>query len=341
MSKIKRNDPCPCGSGKKYKKCCMNKNVEGLGSVSLHEELNNHYSHLMAYVNRNYPNLAPLEQKETQEEEIEAAFRMVQKVFMEEQENGGTIFDEFFEKKKKKINRPSTLASMEEWKQQKTGIFKIVNVDAAQSVTVEDVWTKELLEVNQQGIPLKEENYARMPYCIGILLKWGPVFNFIPLSIPNYEESYLSFREQLEENYAASEASSIEAYLEETFIESLRKWMFMNGEQQVQTEEQAKAAPSNENDEVLELLQLDMDDQEAVDRLERAWLSYKEAEQPNLRKPEVVAAALEHMFVTTTYFREETQKVTKKAVAEKYGVSPSSMTNRINQLKEYFDTITE
>jgi len=21
--KIGRNDPCPCGSGKKYKKCCM------------------------------------------------------------------------------------------------------------------------------------------------------------------------------------------------------------------------------------------------------------------------------------------------------------------------------
>ncbi len=25
MSKIGRNDPCPCGSGKKYKKCCMMK----------------------------------------------------------------------------------------------------------------------------------------------------------------------------------------------------------------------------------------------------------------------------------------------------------------------------
>ena len=23
--KVGRNDPCPCGSGKKYKKCCMNK----------------------------------------------------------------------------------------------------------------------------------------------------------------------------------------------------------------------------------------------------------------------------------------------------------------------------
>jgi hypothetical protein len=25
MSKINRNDPCPCGSGKKYKQCCINK----------------------------------------------------------------------------------------------------------------------------------------------------------------------------------------------------------------------------------------------------------------------------------------------------------------------------
>lgn len=25
QSKIQRNDPCPCGSGKKYKKCCMKK----------------------------------------------------------------------------------------------------------------------------------------------------------------------------------------------------------------------------------------------------------------------------------------------------------------------------
>jgi tetratricopeptide (TPR) repeat protein len=25
MPKISRNDPCPCGSGQKYKRCCMNK----------------------------------------------------------------------------------------------------------------------------------------------------------------------------------------------------------------------------------------------------------------------------------------------------------------------------
>lgn len=28
MSKISRNEPCPCGSGKKYKKCCLNRDEE-------------------------------------------------------------------------------------------------------------------------------------------------------------------------------------------------------------------------------------------------------------------------------------------------------------------------
>jgi hypothetical protein len=31
MSNISRNDPCPCGSGKKYKKCCMSAHNTGFG----------------------------------------------------------------------------------------------------------------------------------------------------------------------------------------------------------------------------------------------------------------------------------------------------------------------
>jgi len=28
MMKLGRNDPCPCGSGKKYKRCCYGKDTE-------------------------------------------------------------------------------------------------------------------------------------------------------------------------------------------------------------------------------------------------------------------------------------------------------------------------
>jgi len=34
MSEAKKNDPCPCGSGKKYKKCCMLKEVTPVGDFA-------------------------------------------------------------------------------------------------------------------------------------------------------------------------------------------------------------------------------------------------------------------------------------------------------------------
>ncbi len=35
--KIGRNDPCPCGSGRKYKKCCLQKNEEMVGAMNPEE----------------------------------------------------------------------------------------------------------------------------------------------------------------------------------------------------------------------------------------------------------------------------------------------------------------
>lgn len=32
MEKVGRNDPCPCGSGKKYKNCCLQKKQQQQGS---------------------------------------------------------------------------------------------------------------------------------------------------------------------------------------------------------------------------------------------------------------------------------------------------------------------
>lgn len=41
MSKIGRNDPCPCGSGKKYKNCCLGKKQE---QADLKSRLNSLYA---------------------------------------------------------------------------------------------------------------------------------------------------------------------------------------------------------------------------------------------------------------------------------------------------------
>lgn len=39
MSKTGRNEPCPCGSGKKYKKCCLNKPMKNSAIPSKRDEL--------------------------------------------------------------------------------------------------------------------------------------------------------------------------------------------------------------------------------------------------------------------------------------------------------------
>lgn len=54
LQEVKRNDPCPCGSGKKYKKCCMNKSKNPLSTLAPYkllykprlskEEVKNYYS---------------------------------------------------------------------------------------------------------------------------------------------------------------------------------------------------------------------------------------------------------------------------------------------------------
>lgn len=35
--KAGRNDPCPCGSGKKYKQCCLGKTVDPLAALKRHK----------------------------------------------------------------------------------------------------------------------------------------------------------------------------------------------------------------------------------------------------------------------------------------------------------------
>jgi hypothetical protein len=39
MGKVKRNDPCPCGSGKKYKDCCYQKMYKEISSEKVNVKL--------------------------------------------------------------------------------------------------------------------------------------------------------------------------------------------------------------------------------------------------------------------------------------------------------------
>lgn len=60
MEKVGRNDPCPCGSGLKYKRCCMNRESGGRRNTVLHlvrdagyaDEVADVLEHLHVYMKR-------------------------------------------------------------------------------------------------------------------------------------------------------------------------------------------------------------------------------------------------------------------------------------------------
>jgi len=45
MAKIGRNEPCPCGSGRKYKKCCIDKPIKPFTEEDISNYLNNFWSY--------------------------------------------------------------------------------------------------------------------------------------------------------------------------------------------------------------------------------------------------------------------------------------------------------
>lgn len=51
--KIGRNDPCICGSSKKYKRCCINKQLEGYRKVESKENRFTNGSRIIEFHNLN------------------------------------------------------------------------------------------------------------------------------------------------------------------------------------------------------------------------------------------------------------------------------------------------
>ena len=76
MAKPGRNDPCPCGSGNKYKKCCMPKHEaaerEGLAEAQARRQ--SHVRELKAQV---AARLRMAEEEDTYEDELDAASNAV------------------------------------------------------------------------------------------------------------------------------------------------------------------------------------------------------------------------------------------------------------------------
>lgn len=153
---VGRNDPCPCGSGKKYKKCCLEKQagtVINISDAQLFSAENELISKLVAFGNRG----KLLAQQEIAFKEFFAVAEDAPQTFWTKDKEisfmGWFTFDYRLPEGKRVIDlfaecKGNTLSSLEEqllqgWLPTASGLYEVQEVERGRGIFLQEIFTKE------------------------------------------------------------------------------------------------------------------------------------------------------------------------------------------------------
>src|SRR5690625_2250206 len=178
MKKLKRNDTCPCGSGKKYKKCCGKSNVVEINPQLYNEELGQLHDELIAYALDNYEELF-MEQTDIYFQPFFSEDSIVTEDYLTGLtmwtilhdpllEDDQTIFDVFYNQQKGKIKRTRTRNTFLEWTNTVPSVYEVLTIDHEETHTATVI---ELSTNREFHVPvIDEDEYLKGTIIIGSLV---------------------------------------------------------------------------------------------------------------------------------------------------------------------------
>ena len=198
--KIGRNAPCPCGSGKKYKKCCLNKEEalrpektsatpkelelrDKLLSFSAKENYKKDFAKAYALYWRK-----PLREPLVLDEKEDAGFALFLDWYIHDFKlgNGLTIIEEFYRGKREKLS-PEERSFLHFEMASHCSIYEVLEVTPEVGVKLQDLFTGESLDILEVSGTRK---VAKWDVIFARLIKAGPVnkFSGIVSIIPRREK---------------------------------------------------------------------------------------------------------------------------------------------------------
>ena len=327
---VGRNDPCPCGSGKKYKKCCESKEAISIEKVQT-EEL----ERILQTFYDEYPERKDLSEfaqlvkqwsdslKDYLDHEMIEAIALDEFFFHHKPE----IWTSYLEKLQKKIVRPSTLKVINEWSQPQVFVGKVVEVDE-DYMTVQHILTGETIRLRRE---------SEKPVPVGV-----HAFCFILPDGSSIENHYLAVSsliffpidqtvvfEQFIKQFNNQSGLSAEAYLKEN---GTQLWQAL-GENGYEGGEYSNFEAG--------VLQMALNFLEKHNRDYNTLLEivedYLVEKQPKARKEVAIAAGAIRFGQENGIF--EPLEITVKEIAEAFNVSTSSLNKYYNDLNAYYESI--
>lgn len=323
---IGRNDPCLCGSGKKYKKCCEGKNQVTSQNV-FQEEIEN----VLQTFYSNYPerkdirefmelvrNWAPKLEKKLHKELVEAV--ALDEYFFHQRPD---IWQNFLAKTAKKVLRPSMIELLKSWEQP---IFFIGTVE-----DVKDDYFTAISALNGTTYHIQRESHKSIPLGMRVfafLLPDGSNKENHVLAVSTliffHKEHAISF-EQFTEAYKASRLP-VEQFTKENHL-LLWEGLVENGY------EGEEFTPFEQ--EVVEQLKAFMAEKAINNESFVAMVEdYLVEKQPTARKAGAIAAGAVRFGQDNDLFD---QKFTVKEIGESFSVSPSSLNKYYQELNAFYN----
>ncbi|HYU16039.1 MAG TPA: SEC-C domain-containing protein [Candidatus Acidoferrum sp.] len=165
MSAPGRNDPCPCGSGLKYKKCCLGKEAAS-PAVFTPAERQSALEHLFRFSRR--PELEPAHaaahgdfwtgwMARRSEDELKEAMRLEQSgtaylewfVFDFGLPSGRTVTEEFLARERGRL-RSGEIRYLERMRLTHWRLYEVARVRHEEGLDLVDLWTRERLRVQER-----------------------------------------------------------------------------------------------------------------------------------------------------------------------------------------------
>lgn len=327
---VGRNEPCPCGSGKKYKKCCEGKQQITVEKVSLEE---------IEQVLQSFYNAYP-ERKDVRE-----FFNVVQK-WMPKLENhlqrelieAVALDDFFFHQRKdiwtsylkrtiKKMVRPSTIEVLQNWNAAEMFIGQVVFVDEHHFKVVSSMDGAEVFIRRESNKPIPEEMQV-----FAFLLPDGSGKENHYLAVSTlifFPKQYKAAFDSFAKRFDSSSNYSAQQFLQENH---LAFW-----EHLVESGYNGEEFTSFETEVLDSTKQFLLEKNLQADRLIEIVQDYLVENKPKARKAAAIAAGAIRFAQERDFFEGVT--FTVKEIAEAFGVSASSLNKWYQELLEY-STVT-
>ncbi|HSP23115.1 MAG TPA: SEC-C metal-binding domain-containing protein [Planococcus sp. (in: firmicutes)] len=334
---VGRNDPCPCGSGKKYKKCHGKQQT-----VSINDMVNDELFKVRQQFFSDNPNqeqlpaFRELQQQwqprlmQSMAENDAQAFVIENFLFMQKPE----LWEDFLTKQVEAAQRPTTKEVLENWKNVKVflGQFVAGNETSAQ---FKDAFTGEVFKMTDQPPTDMQDNQG----LLAILLPDARIGEEGALFLNGYLTvvgEFNPFFEGLKAQMASDDATDGPAYLRDNYlavVEMIVKYSTGSVDESVDL--------SPEHQSVLDELNKHVEaadfDAETVDNVTSILNSYLVSQQPTVQKPEALVAGYWRFLQDHELIKGP--MLAPKDLSEKFGVSSSTILKRSKEFGAYFEEL--